>query len=109
MAETKWQRTAWHARLKPGSIEEYQKRHDQIWPEMIDLLKAAGIRNYSIWRHGLDLFGYYESDDLNRTAAVQAASPVVQRWNAYMSDILLMEFDSASGVTPPLQEMFYLP
>ncbi len=109
MAEVKWQRTAWHARLKPGAIDDYRQRHDQIWPEMAELLKAAGIRNYSIWRSGLDLFGYYESADLAQTAAIQAASPVVQRWNAYMADILIMDFDPESGVTPPLQEMFYLP
>ena len=41
--------------VRPGYEEEYKKRHDEIWPEMISELKAAGIRNYSIFRHGLDL------------------------------------------------------
>lgn len=37
---------AWKARLRPGKLEEYKKRHAEIWPEMIDVLREAGIENY---------------------------------------------------------------
>ncbi len=100
---------AWQARLKPGSEAEYKKRHDEIWPEMTEVLNLAGITNYTIWLYKDMLFGYYECDDLDQAARVQAESPVVERWNKYMADILIMEFDEKTGVTPPLQLMFFHP
>ena len=58
------QRRAFSLRIKPGVKEEYKRRHDEIWPEMRQMLKDAGLRNYSIWMVGDDLlFGYYETDD----------------------------------------------
>ena len=53
----------------PGYEEEYKRRHDEIWPEMVEALREAEVRNYSIFRHGLTLFGYFETDDLERTIA----------------------------------------
>ena len=43
---------------------------------MVDALKKAGIRNYSIFRHGLTLFGYFETDDLDATIAALKDDPV---------------------------------
>ena len=51
---------AWKAMVKDGCIEEYKKRHDNIWDEMKKVLSDAGIVNYSIWNVGNELFGYYE-------------------------------------------------
>ena len=48
-------RYAWHAYLLPGKLEEYTKRHREIWPEMIEVLRQAGIQNYSIWNDGTHL------------------------------------------------------
>ena len=56
-------RVGFSMQLKPGNEVEYKKRHDEIWPDLHDLLKEAGIRNYSIYRQGLTLFGYLEIDD----------------------------------------------
>ena len=50
---------AWKAKLYDGKKEEYIKRHNEIWREMKDVLKSAGIKNYSIWLDGDTLFGYY--------------------------------------------------
>ena len=63
---------AWVLEVRPGCEEEYKKRHDEIWPEMLDALKKAGMRNYTIFRHGLTLFGYFETDDLEKTVAALA-------------------------------------
>src|SRR5580692_1108695 len=71
---------AWVLEVRPGYEEEYKKRHDEIWPEMIAALRAAGIRNYNIFRHGLTLFGYFETDDLERTITILAKDPVNARW-----------------------------
>ena len=100
---------AWRGKIVPGMQEEYKKRHDNIWPEMKEVLANAGIVNYSIWMQGEELFGYYECEKGAAFAAeVQAKSPVVARWDAFMKDILIMEKDPATGAQPLLEEVFYL-
>ena len=102
-------RYAWKAMLKPGMKEEYKRRHDAIWPEMVALLKAAGIRNYTIWNVGDELFGYYECEKgLDYAASVQAESPIVAKWNQYMEDVMTMPLDPDTGVQPKLERMFFL-
>ena len=73
------ERYAWKATVLPGKLEEYIRRHNEIWPEMKDVLHQAGIRNYTIWNVGNELFGYYECDSVAEAARVQAESPVVDR------------------------------
>ena len=103
------ERFAWKGRIKPGMQEEYKRRHDEIWPEMKALLKSAGIRNYSIWNTGEELFGYYECEKgVAYAAKMQAESPVVAKWNEYMKDVMVMEADPETGAQPLLREMFYL-
>lgn len=101
-------RRAFRLQLFPGTEAEYQRRHDELWPELRDLLKAGGIRNYSIF---LDegthaLFGVLETDD---AAALDALPhhPVMQRWWAYMSDLMETHPDHAP-VQVPLREVFHL-
>ena len=100
------QRYAWKAVVLPGMLEEYIRRHDNIWPEMKEVLKNAGIRNYTIWNVGNELFGYYECDDVEFAARVQAESPVVDRWNEYMKDVMLMEMDPVTGAQPLMEQVF---
>jgi L-rhamnose mutarotase len=66
---------AWVLGVQPGYEEEYKRRHDELWPEMDACLRAAGIRNYHIFRHGLTLFGYFETDDLDATIAILKDDP----------------------------------
>ena len=95
--------------LKEGKKEEYIRRHDEIWPELVEVLKSAGIENYSIWLCGNELFGYYEcANGIEYAGKVQAESPVVQRWNEYMKDVMEMEVDPETGAQPHLTEVFYL-
>ncbi len=103
------QRHAFKMRLNPGMEAEYTRRHDEIWPELVQLLKDSGISNYSIHldRETNTLFGYLERredhgmDDLPN-------HPVMQRWWAYMGDIMATNPDG-SPVAIPLTETFYLP
>lgn len=88
---------AWVLEVRPGYEEEYQKRHDEIWPEMLTALKQAGIRNYNIFRHGLTLFGYFETDDLEATKASLAESDANRRWAEYMAPIMRIEIDPATN------------
>ena len=100
------ERFAWKARVLPGMLEEYIKRHDEIWPEMSAVLDEAGIFNYTIWTEGETLFGYYECESVSFAAKVQAESPVVDRWNAYMKDVMKMEFDPDTGTAVQLKQVF---
>lgn len=98
---------AWKAILKEGKKEEYVRRHNEIWPEMLEVLEAAGIRNYTIWNTGNELFGYYECEKgADYAAAVQNESPVVAKWNEYMSDVMIMEADPVTGAQPLLEKVF---
>ena len=101
-------RYAWKARVLPGKLEEYKRRHAAIWPEMVEVLKRAGISNYSIWNTGDELFGYYECENRETAARIQAESPVVDRWNEYMKDVMVMEMDPVTGAQPLMEEAWYL-
>lgn len=103
------QKYAFRMMLKPGMAQEYRRRHDAIWPELAELLRAAGIRDYSIhldpetdalfavlWRrddHGMD--------DL-------PGHPVMRRWWAHMADLMQTHPDG-QPVAVPLSPMFHLP
>jgi L-rhamnose mutarotase len=94
--------------LNPGEAHEYRRRHDAIWPELKALIGEAGVRNYSIH---LDpdtntLFAYLERADTHRMDDL-TKHPVMQRWWAYMKDIMAANPDG-SPVTAPLIEMFHM-
>jgi L-rhamnose mutarotase len=96
-------------KLKAGFEEEYRRRHDAIWPELAVLLQETGIREYSIFLDAptLTLFAYLRIEDAARLDDLPA-QPVMQRWWAYMQDIMDANADH-SPVTRSLNELFYLP
>jgi L-rhamnose mutarotase len=102
------QRIAFTMRIKPGSEEEYRRRHRQVWPELLADLKRAGCQNYSIYLQGTELFAFMEVEDFQRFLSVIAGSLVSERWEQYMSDILLREVDPTTGFPPVLPEVFHL-
>ena len=103
------ERYDWKATLKNGKKAEYVKRHSEIWEELKDVLKSAGIENYSIWLNGNVVFGYYECKYGREFAAkIQAESPVVDKWNEYMKDVMDMQMDKKTGAQPLMEEVFYL-
>lgn len=104
------ERFAWKARVLPGKLAEYRRRHDEIWPELKEVLKAAGIGNYSIWNTGDELFGYFECEKgISYAERHQSESAVVDKWNAYMKDVMVMEMDPKTGAQPKLTQVFFLP
>ena len=100
---------AWKAKIKEGMKDEYVRRHDEIWEELVAFLKEAGICNYTIWTDGTTLFGYYECEKgIEFAAKTQANSPVVDKWNEYMQDVMEMELDPITGAQPQLVKVFTL-
>ena len=103
------QRVAFTMKLFPGNKEMYRQRHDAIWPELVQLLKDTGISEYSIFldENTNTLFGVLQVVDKKAMDALPQ-QPVMQKWWAYMSDLMETNEDG-SPVSIPLQEVFYLP
>ncbi len=100
------QRSAFVLRVHPDKIDEYVAAHRDVWPEMLDALRNAGIRNYTIFRHGNEVFGYFESDDLEAAGAFMAQQEVNARWQDAMA--ALLEERVPDEGPPALEEVFRL-
>ena len=100
------QRSAFVLKVRPERVDEYVRAHREVWPEMLDALRGAGIRNYSIFRAGNDVFGYFESDDLAAAGRYLAAQEVSARWQDAMADLLEERVPDAGPAALP--EIFRL-
>jgi L-rhamnose mutarotase len=102
------ERKAFKMFLLPGFEAEYKKRHDEIWPELSHLLKEVGIQNYSIFldEETLTLFAYLEAEDLRLLDGLPA-KPIMQKWWAYMGDIMKANPDN-SPVSVNIPSVFHL-
>jgi len=92
--------------VRPDRIDEYVEAHRNVWPEMLAALKGAGIRNYTIFRAGNTMFGYFEADDLDAAASYLAGQEVSARWQDAMAELL--EERVPDGGPPALEEVFRL-
>ncbi len=95
-------------KLFPGFKEEYRKRHNEIWPELVALLKNEGIGNYSIFldEETNTLFAYQEQSGDSGSQDL-GATEIVKKWWKYMADIMETNPDN-SPVTVPLEQVFYM-
>ena len=95
-------------KLFPGFKEEYRKRHNEIWPELVKLLKDAGVGNYSIWLDGETdtLFAYQEQSGESSSQDL-GTTEIVQKWWKYMADIMETNPNN-SPISIPLEEVFYM-
>jgi L-rhamnose mutarotase len=102
-------RIAFKMKLLAGQEAEYERRHDALWPELEKLLKETGIVEYSIFldEKTLDLFGVLKIENAERLNDLPR-HPVMQKWWAYMADIMETNPDN-SPLSEPLREVFYLP
>jgi L-rhamnose mutarotase len=100
---------AFKMRLNPGMRDEYKKRHDAIWPELVALLREAGISDYSIHfdAETNTLFGVLWGSESHGMDALPA-SPVMQRWWAHMAGIMETKPDN-EPVVVPLETVFHMP
>ena len=95
-------------KLYPGQEEEYERRHNLLWPEMKEMIHAYGGKNYTIFldRETLTLFGYIELDDPELWAK-SADTAINRKWWDYMADIMETNPDN-SPVAIDLQNVFHL-
>jgi L-rhamnose mutarotase len=102
------ERVGFTMRVLPGQEAEYRRRHAAVWPDMLDALRSAGARDYSIFIRGSDLFAYLVVDDFDVFRASMAASPVNARWQAEMASLIDPLTDPATGFHQRLDEVFHL-
>lgn len=95
-------------KLIPGFRDEYRKRHGEIWPELVKMLKDQGIGNYSIFydEETNILFAYQEQSGESSSQDL-GTEEIVKKWWKYMADIMETNPDN-SPVTVPLEQVFYL-
>ena len=105
------QRVCFCLQVKRDRLAEYKARHAEVWPEMLEALRGAGWRNYSLFLRddGL-LIGYLETPDFRRALKLMAATDVNRKWQAEMAGF----FDGLPGRNAdeqmkPLPEVFHLP
>jgi L-rhamnose mutarotase len=99
---------AFRMKLFPGKAAEYRKRHDEIFPELAQALKDAGVSDYSIWLdpESNHLFGVLTRAD-HHTMDGLPDTEIVKRWWAFMADIMATDADNVP-VQIPLKKVFHL-
>lgn len=104
------QRVCFLLKVRPERLEEYRRRHEQVWPEMLAALSSTGWHNYSLFLRddGL-LVGYFETPDLDAALKGMALTDVNARWQAEMVEF----FEDLDGRRPDesfltLPEIFHL-
>jgi L-rhamnose mutarotase len=100
---------AFKMRLNPGQRDEYKRRHDEIWPELVELLQQAGVLDYSIHFDAETdtLFGVLRRTEDHGMAALPD-HPVMRKWWAYMADIM-QTHPTDEPVAMPLELVFHMP
>jgi len=95
-------------KLIPGFRDEYRKRHGEIWPELVRMLKDQGIGNYSIFydEETNILFAYQEQSGESSSQDL-GTEEIVKKWWKYMADIMETNPEN-SPVTVPLEQVFFL-
>jgi L-rhamnose mutarotase len=102
------EKIAFRMTLKPGHLDEYRKRHDEIWPDLVEALKAAGISDYSIHYDATTnaLFATLWRAETHSMDALPSLA-VMQRWWASMAPLMETNADG-SPVSVPLETVFHL-
>ena len=102
-------RYCYRLRIKADAIEEYEREHKRVWPELLAKLKEVGFSDYSIFRRGQDLMLVFRLDDFDKAMDEMDRDPVNQRWQAFMGRL----FEPVTDVQPGerfsmWKEVFYL-
>ncbi len=99
-------RVGFRMQLKAGTEEEYKRRHDEVWPDLVRLLRDTGIRNYTIFRDGTTLFACLEIDDPEALEGLPREE-LMREWWRYMEPLMECNPDSSPVITP-LEEAFHM-
>ena len=102
------QRLCFQFELYPGTEDEYKRRHDEIWPELVEAIKEAGFKNYSLFRRGLTVVAYVECHpDVASAFARLGTSEANSRWAEWFKDVIVSLTDE-NGELFTLDEVWHL-
>ena len=102
-------RYAFKLRIKPEAVDEYEREHQRVWPELLAKLKEVGISEHSIFRRDQDLFLFLQVDDFEKAWDELDRDPVNLRWQALMSRLFDPVPDKRDGERfAMMKEVFYL-
>jgi L-rhamnose mutarotase len=94
--------------IRPGAEAEYKKRHDEIWPELVEAIKDAGFANYSLFRRGTQVVAYCECHpDVATAFAKLGPSEVNVRWAKWFEDVIVSLTDE-NGELYRVEEVWHL-
>jgi L-rhamnose mutarotase len=101
------ERALFYLRLFPGTEAEYDRRHAEIWPELVEEIRASGLRNMSGFRRHTDVWYYVEAGpDVKTAFEVHGPKPANARWNHYFRDVIA-EISDAQGELLWYDEVFH--
>ncbi len=104
------QRIGFQLRIKAGMEAEYDRAHEAVWPELLREMEGFGVREYSIFRRGQELFLYLRVADFDRLLEQLAASEVNLKWQAEMAPLFEPVPGLQAGETfAMMREVFYMP
>lgn len=94
--------------IHPGAEAEYEKRHAEIRPELVEAIKAAGLSNYSLFRRGTTIVAYVECEPDAATALAKvAATDVNARWTRWLEEVIATP-RLENGAFDQLDEVWHL-
>lgn len=103
------ERVAFCLRLREGTGAAYDEAHREVWPEMLALLKSAGISEYSIFRRDELVVLSMRVEDFDRTWNQIEESPLNTRWQQAMSQFFApMDPLRPDERFPMMREIFYM-
>jgi L-rhamnose mutarotase len=104
------QRVCFVLQVKPDRLDEYKRRHREVWPEMLSALRETGWNNYSLFlREDGMLVGYVETEDFERARREMGKREINARWQREMADFFVQtEGLLLDRAMQPLQEVFHL-
>jgi L-rhamnose mutarotase len=101
-------RRAFRMRLRPGAAARYRALHDAVDAVVLDELRRGTVRNYTIFRDGDDLFGYFELTDPEAFAQAVSTDRPALDWERQVVELLAEKRTDASGFPAALEEIFRL-
>ena len=105
-------RFGWVAQIDPDQYDEYKSLHADVWPDVLEMITACGLRNYSIYHKDGCLFTYVEyiGDDFDADMAKMAADPVTRKWWAVVVPMFKNPNAQVAGggVWADMEEIFHL-
>lgn len=103
------ERVAFCLQLREGAGEAYDRAHQEVWPEILALLKAAGVSEYSIFRRDELVVLSMQVEDFDQTWDRIEQSPVNTRWQQAMMKFFMPMNTLCSGERfPMMHEIFYM-